>query len=264
MDKITNNEKEDSSAKYYHHDIFIGPTVSKESQSHDIVIGSSVTQGGSTGGIFISPSVSAEGTTHSIDTGPGLGQVNIQVIPSTHQPPGGVVRGPPGGAGGVHRSPAGISVMNTTQSQHKQLPEVNIRVNLTSDNPPLTTLHALSDNKCKSQTSVSSLDSVPDSISSIDISDKFREDRDVRYVSSIPKVRIIPVQFHGKKGATLNRLHSSDLEQRSDLERPELATGISITGESEGVQLPILTNKQRVKAEIIEERGEVDLNGHKT
>ena len=249
LDEISHSDK---SAKYYHHDIFIGPTVSKEGRSHDIIIG---------------PSVTAEGSTHSIDAGPGLGQVNIQVIPSKHhpvQPSGEAMRGAASaGARGV-RVPSGISVMNTTQSQHKQLPEVNIRVNLTSDNPPLTTLHALSDKKTKSQTSLSSVDSMPDSISSIDISDKFRDDRDVKYVSSIPKVRIIPVQFHGKKGATLKRLHSSDLEHRSDLERPELATGISITGESEGVQLPILTNKQRVKAEIIEERGEVDLNGHKT
>ena len=239
----------DKSARYYHHDIFIGPTVSKEGQSHDIIIG---------------PGVTSEGSTHSIDAGPGLGQVNIQVVPSKHHPPRAAMRGAASIGSRGDRAPAGISVMNTKQSQHKQLPEVNIRVNLTSDNPPLTTLHALSDKKTKSQTSFSSVDSMPDSISSIDISDKFRDDRDVKYVSSIPKVRIIPVQFHGKKGATLKRLHSSDLEHRSDLERPELATGISITGESDGVQLPILTNKQRVKAEIIEERGEVDLNGHKT
>ena len=68
-----------------------------------------------------------------------------------------------------------------------------------------------------------------------------------------PRIRVIPVQFCGKRGATLKNMRSSDVE-----------TGLSISTGGGEVNIPIQSNKQRIKAEIIEERGSVDINGHKT
>ncbi len=94
-------------------------------------------------------------------------------------------------------------------------------------------------------------DSKPVHIASIDISDVLATENCIKceYVVK-PRIRVIPVQFCGKRGATLRGAQTG--------------SGISISGSAGQVNIPIQSNKQRIKAEIIEERGSVDINGQQT
>ena len=94
----------------------------------------------------------------------------------------------------------------------------------------------------------------PQHIASINISDILATENCIKCEHVVkPRIRVIPVQFCGKKGATLKSVRSSNA-----------GTGLSISTGPGEVNIPIQSNKQRIKAEIIEERGSVDINGHQT
>ena len=92
----------------------------------------------------------------------------------------------------------------------------------------------------------------PQQIASINISDILATENCIKCEHVVkPRIRVIPVQFCGKKGATLKSVRSSNA-----------GAGMSISTGVGEVNIPIQSNKQRIKAEIIEERGSVDINGH--
>ena len=92
----------------------------------------------------------------------------------------------------------------------------------------------------------------PQHIASINISDILATENCIKCEHVVkPRIRVIPVQFCGKKGATLKSVRSSNA-----------GAGMSISTGPGEVNIPIQSNKQRIKAEIIEERGSVDINGH--
>ena len=94
----------------------------------------------------------------------------------------------------------------------------------------------------------------PQRISSINISDILATENCIKCEHVVkPRIRVIPVQFCGKKGATLKSARS-----------PNASMGLSISTGGGEVKIPIQSNKQRIKAEIIEERGSVDINGQQT
>ena len=92
----------------------------------------------------------------------------------------------------------------------------------------------------------------PQHIASINISDILATENCIKCEHIVkPRIRVIPVQFCRKKGATLKSVRSSNA-----------GAGMSISAGVGEVNIPIQSNKQRIKAEIIEERGSVDINGH--
>ena len=94
----------------------------------------------------------------------------------------------------------------------------------------------------------------PQHIASINISDILATENCIKCEHVVrPRIRVIPVQFCGKKGDTLKSVRSSNA-----------GAGLSISTGPGEVKIPIQSNKQRIKAEIIEERGSVDINGHQT